>query len=131
MRLNEERKRLSATTIDRPDSVLSNTSEPVRSRVGVWELAVTTRRRSSLPSETQTNTETAMATEAVCKTGLRGNVILNFYNMWKYTNPSRPLGKRKVELPNSMKLCDKYRQCGCVSRSHIKQCRISGCCSYP
>ena len=130
MHINKPRVRTLSVLFDRPESVLSTSSEPVRAIVIHGESPVTSKRRASLPTETLINNGPTMTPEANIDLGLRGTAILNFFNMWKYTKPSRPLGKRRVELPDSMTVRDKYRECGCVSSTHVKQCRIRGCCSY-
>ena len=130
MHINKPRARALSTPFDRPESVLSTSSEPMRAVVIHGASPVTSKRRASLPTETLTNIGSPVTPEVNCDLGLRGTAILNFYNMWKYTKPSRPLGKRRVELPDSMTVRDKYRECGCVSSTHVKQCRIRGCCSY-
>lgn len=130
MQTNERKQKyLNVEPYDRPSSALSTCSEPVKSGVKPRTCTQCSDRRSSLPLTVHSNIDISQQTDVSYDSGLRGNVISSFYNMWRHSKHPRPLGRGKVELPNSMKLHDKYRECGCVSRLHIRQCRVGGCCS--
>ena len=130
MHLNDRKpKHLEVMENERPDSVMSTCSEPTMHRRN--PAASVNQRRSSLPAGIRISMEVSPAKEVGYQSGLQGNVISSFYTMWRYSKPSRPLGRGKLELPSSMKLHDKYRECGCLSRIHVRQCKIRGCCNLP
>lgn len=54
---------------------------------------------------------------------LNGEAMSHFYSLWKRKPRSAPLGRGKLELPNSLMLLDKYRNCGCETRHHRSSCR--------
>ena len=123
----ENQNRLEVGACERRDSITSSSSEPVQSRVKVNTCKK--QRRFSLPAEISLPLESPSLREVVYQPVLKGNNISSFYNLWRRSKPNRPLGRGKLELPNSMKLEDKYRQCGCVSRTHSRTCKSNVCCS--
>ena len=121
---------LEVFTSERRNSIVSTCSEPIPTTIKAGSNLK--RRRSSLQVEIPlVSQEPQLKPKIVYEPVLKGNDICPFYHLWRqHSKPKRPLGRGKLELPNSMKLVGKYRECGCPVRRNSRNRSSKFCCVH-